>query len=60
MKFSKSSWITSLGGLMYVAGWIVSATVNPVIGEALKAGGVGVVGLFGRDNNKTSEQVGAK
>lgn len=60
MKFSKSSWVTSLGGLMYVAGWIVGATVNPVIGEAPKAGGVGVVGLFGRDNNKTSEQVGAK
>lgn len=50
----KNLW-TTLGGLSVFAGYIVGVVVNPMIGEALKAGGTVLIGFAAKDNEKAQQ-----
>jgi len=50
----KNVW-TSVGGVVVLAGYIVGVVVNPIIGEALKAGGTLLIGLAAKDNEQATQ-----
>lgn len=54
------SLITTFFGLLSAAGAVLVAVGEPEIGGILVAIGTGGVGTAARDNNKSSESVGAK
>ena len=58
------SWKTSVGGLISAVGVWLKSLESPAwahsIGDLLMAFGVVVIGITARDNNVTSEDVGAK
>jgi hypothetical protein len=68
MNIFKGSWKTTSAGLLMIAGGLVhigfsvyhkTLTENDVMAQiTLLVGGLGL--LFARDNNKSSEDVGAK
>lgn len=59
-----SSWQTTASGILTAVGLALTATKDPAwlstVGTILAALGAALNGMAGRDNNKTSEEVGAK
>ena len=64
-KIKNTSWKTTLAGAVSALGIYFSEIQNPdpvwlnTIGSILPAGGGFLIGLWARDNNKSSEDVGA-
>lgn len=59
----KTSWKTSLGGILLSIGTLVAASQDEkthAIGAGVAAVGSIILGLAARDNGVTSEQAGAK
>ena len=59
---NQTSWKTTIGGLLAAVGTALSASSNPnahATGTILSGIGVLVMGASARDNDKTSEDVGA-
>lgn len=62
-----TSWKTTLGGIIALLGAALLVVPDAAPGAALvkpwapfiSAVGAGIIGIFGRDNNRSSEQVGA-
>lgn len=62
-QMQNHSWKTTVCGLLGAIGTYLQTVKDPAwlstLGQILIAVGVGGIGLFGRDDNKSSEQVGA-
>ena len=60
----KTSWKTTLFGALSALGAYLVTVPDPAwlatLGKALCVIGPGLLGFFARDNNKSSEDVGAK
>ena len=58
------SWKTTVAGAIGALGVYLTSVTDPswvhTLGTVLSAVGTGLVGILARDNDKTSEQAGAK
>ena len=58
------SWKTTLAGAIAALGTYLSSVNEPswlhIVGQLMVGAGTFLIGMFARDNDKTSESVGAK